>query len=87
MADSNTIKQQGVAVCTNSSTSTCQAQQGLSQSITQLQLGLLADKKYDPADPPPLIPAKTVQGFRDSHTLSSSLTVLGVLFILYGSLT
>jgi hypothetical protein len=91
MVKNDSIKQQVPTVCTNS-TASCQQNQAASEELTKLKVTLIGNSKYD-APPPPLeTPLQVIrlgskaEGFRDTHTASASISVVGALFIIYGLL-
>jgi len=91
MVKNDSIKQQVPTVCTNA-TASCQQNQQASADLTKLKVTLIGNSKYD-APPPPLEtplqviqPGAKVQGFQDTRTVSSSISVVGALFIIYGLL-
>jgi len=85
--DSGIIKQELATVCINPTDPQCAKSLETSKTLTMLHATARANEKFDPDSLPPETPLKIVQGFQGSHTVCTSVSVLGVLFILYGLLT
>lgn len=85
--DSGIIKQQLATVCTNPTDPQCAKSLETSKNLTILHATAQANQKFDPAQLAPETPLKIVQAFQGSHTVCTSVSVLGALFILYGLLT